>query len=245
MLSKSQIKFITSLQQKKYRKEHQMFLVEGVKTIEEFLNSQYDLHQLYVTDQTLFSAQNPVFILDQHMKKITCLKSPSPALAVFKMKHETINLNADELIVALDDVRDPGNLGTIIRLCDWYGITNVICSENTVDCYNAKVIQATMGSLTRVSVQYTALASLLASNKIESFGTFMEGENIYQTALPEKGIIVFGNEANGIRQEVAQQVSRQLSIPRFGSQQKTESLNVAMATAIVLSEFKRGGFTEK
>jgi TrmH family RNA methyltransferase len=143
------------------------------------------------------------------------------------------------LIVALDAIRDPGNLGTIIRLCDWFGIQQLICSNETVDVYNPKVVQATMGSISRVNVSYINLEDFISTTSLPVFGTFMNGENIYSTTLPQEGIIVMGNEANGISKEVENSIQNRLTIPRFGTLQKTESLNVATATAIILSEFRR------
>jgi len=166
------------------------------------------------------------------------LKNPNVALAVFKIP-EIKDVKQNGLIVVLDDVRDPGNLGTIIRLCDWYGITDLVCSLNTVDCFNAKVVQATMGSLTRVNVAYLNLSTYFETTKANKFGTFMKGENIYTSHLPKHGIIVLGNEANGISKELFPKIDKQLTIPQFGNNQSTESLNVANAAAIVLSEFRR------
>lgn len=143
------------------------------------------------------------------------------------------------LILALDDIRDPGNLGTIMRLCDWFGIRQIVCSKETVDIYNPKVVQATMGSITRVNVNYVDLKTFISQTELPVFGTFMDGDNIYQSNLPQNGIIIMGNEANGISAEIEKIVTRRLTIPRFGELQKTESLNVATATAIILSEFKR------
>ena len=143
------------------------------------------------------------------------------------------------LVVAVDDVRDPGNLGTIIRLCDWFGIKTLYCSEESVDVYNPKVVQATMGSIGRVNVVYGNLTQFLLKTKLPVFGTFMDGKNIYQEQLSREGIIVMGNEANGISKPIEALVSHRIAIPRFGELQATESLNVATATAIVLSEFKR------
>lgn len=246
MLSKSQIKLITSLQLKKYRKEHQAFVVEGVKTVKEFLNSTFELEALYITDETLFDPKlKATLVSEQLMKKITSFKSPSPALAVFKIKPEPEKFETNGLIVGLDDIRDPGNLGTIVRLCDWFGVSTILCSLATVDCYNPKVIQASMGSLTRVTVLYKDLEEVIAQNDLVSYGAFMEGDTIYETNLDASGILIFGNEANGINKKLEQIVDKKISIPRFGKLQATESLNVAMATAIVLSEFKRGSFTEK
>ena len=145
----------------------------------------------------------------------------------------------------MDDVRDPGNLGTIIRLCDWYGVKELVCSLNTVDCYNSKVVQATMGSLARVNVSYLHLDDYLASYKMDVFGTFMTGENVYSTNLPNEGVVILGNEANGISEVIASKVNRQITIPQFGNNKSTESLNVANATAIILSEFRRRTIIEK
>ncbi len=239
MLTKSQIKLITSLGQKKFRIQHQLFIVEGVKGIKEFLNSSIELHTLFTTE-TIFEAptQQTVLVTDAELKKLSALKTPNTALAVFKIpKSNPVNENA--LIVALDDVRDPGNLGTIIRLCDWFGVKDLLCSKATVDCFNTKVVQATMGSLTRVNVSYLDLETFLANSKMPKFGTFMNGKNVYEMELPKQGIIVMGNEANGISKAIEQLIDQKISIPRFGNLQATESLNVATATSIFLSEFKR------
>ncbi|WP_179374937.1 TrmH family RNA methyltransferase [Winogradskyella wichelsiae] len=239
MLSKNQIKLIKSLSQKKGRQQNRLFIVEGIKGISEFLKSDYTLKHLYTT-QSLFEAPQRLIseISEADLKKITALKNPNTALAIFEIP-EQISAQEKGLIVALDDVRDPGNLGTIIRLCDWYGIKNLICSYNTVDCYNSKVVQATMGSLTRVNVQYVDLPNYLGSCKTDVFGTFLNGENIYTTTLPTEGLIVLGNEANGISEAIEAKVGRKITIPQFGTVKATESLNVANATAILLSEFRR------
>ena len=153
---------------------------------------------------------------------------------------ETKPLIEKGLLVALDDIRDPGNLGTILRLCDWYGIEHLICSKETVDVYNPKVIQATMGSIARVQVHYLDLNAFLATTSLPVYGTFMKGENIYKEKLPEEAVIVLGNEANGISPILEKTIKNRITIPRFGKFQQTESLNVASAAAIVLSEFRRG-----
>lgn len=240
MLSKNQIKLITSLKQKKFRIQHQLFVAEGKKTIFEFLNSGLKLHQLYTT--TLDFGVTDVLqtrITPKELEKISFLKTPNIALAVFEIP-KPLPIDFDRLIVALDNVRDPGNLGTIIRLCDWFGVTDLVCNNETVDCYNPKVIQATMGSITRVNVSYLNLEEFLSFNKTQNvFGAFMNGNNVYEMALPDSGILVMGNEANGISGKVEEQISQRISIPRFGTLKTTESLNVANATAILLSEIKR------
>lgn len=240
MVSKNQIKLITSLQQKKYRKEHKLFFAEGRKVIQELIQSNFQLEYLFSTSE-IFPEINPNkvnLISESDLKKISALSTPNDCLAVFKMP-EPKSINASGLIVALDAIRDPGNLGTIIRLCDWFGISELVCSDETVDIYNPKVVQATMGSIARVNVSYANLEKFIKESDLPVFGTFMDGDNIYKTDLPKEGIIVMGNEANGISATIENAVKNRLTIPRFGDLQQTESLNVATATAIILSEFKR------
>ena len=238
MLSKSEIKLIRQLHQKKHRLNEHLFIAEGPKVIHEFLHSSLTLKQIYTTKDSLFNTASTTLINEAELKKISLLKTPNSALALFKIpKPQPIDTH--QLIVGLDDVRDPGNLGTIIRLCDWFGIKHVLCSLETVDCYNPKVVQATMGSLARVSVHYLDLSAFIKSHTIDVFGAFMDGNNVYTTTLPNKGLLVMGNEANGISDAIASLVTQKISIPRFGDVQATESLNVATATAILLSEFKR------
>ena len=238
MLSKSQIKLITSLKQKKYRLQHGFFVVEGVKTITELIHSDFELVTLYTTESFNFDDTEEEIISETDLKRISFLKTPNKALAIFKIPNsKSIDLN--QLIVALDDVRDPGNLGTIIRLCDWFGVKDLVCSYETVDCFNPKVIQATMGSISRVNITYLNLSEFLKENGLLSFGRFKDGESVYSKNLPEKGVLILGNEANGISHEIEKLVTEKLSIPRFGYLRATESLNVATATAIFLSEFKR------
>ena len=241
MLSKNQIKLITSLQQKKQRFSCQLFFAEGIKGIQELLESNFELVHLYTTQNDFdeVSTDKKVLINEQELKKITALATPNTCLAVFKIPNEK-KINESGLILALDAIRDPGNLGTILRLCDWFGIRQIICSKETVDVYNPKVVQATMGSLARVNVNYIDLENFISQTHLPVFGTFMDGDNIYKTNLPQEGIIVMGNEANGISPELEKLIKNRLTIPRFGTLQKTESLNVATATAIVLSEFRRG-----
>ena len=236
MLSKNQIKNITRLKQKKYRQQEGLFIAEGGKVIKEFLNSTFKLVNLFTTET--FNVENESIISEADLKKISCLTTPNTALAIFKMP-DAKALKNEGLILALDDIRDPGNLGTIIRLCDWFGIKQLVCSHKTVDCYNPKVVQATMGSLTRVKIVYTDLSAYLKAINLPVFGAFMDGKNVYQTNLPKAGILVLGNEANGISSIIEACVTDKISIPRFGDLQATESLNVATAGAILLSEFRR------
>ena len=240
MVSKNQIKRITSLLQKKYRKQEQLFFVEGVKGVQELLDSNFELVELFTTNSELFSVdKSKVYaITEPELQKISALTTPNTCLALFKIP-AAVSFEEKELLVALDDVRDPGNLGTIIRLCDWFGIKTLFCSEESVDVYNPKVVQATMGSISRVNVIYGNLEKFLSETKLPVFGTFMDGKNIYKEQLPSEGIIVMGNEANGISKPIENLISQRIAIPRFGDLQATESLNVATATAIILSEFKR------
>ena len=240
MVSKNQIKLITSLQQKKYRITHQMFFAEGLKGIQELLSSNFELVHLYTTknDFPAVSIANKMIVQEGEMKKISALATPSSCLAVFKIPQEKPIIETG-LILALDSIRDPGNMGTILRLCDWFGIKQLLCTHETVDIYNPKVVQATMGSIARVNVTYLDLNNYISRYPKAVYGTFMDGENIYKTTLSQEGIIIMGNEANGISAELENIISNRLTIPRFGELQQTESLNVATATAIVLSEFRR------
>lgn len=240
MISKNQIKQISQLKQKKFREIDQKFIAEGIKVIQELIASDLKLVHIYVTEYFDFGVSSNLVtqISETDLKKISALTNPNTCLAVFEMP----NLNLPQpngLKVALDDVRDPGNLGTIIRLCDWFGISDLICSETSVDVYNPKVVQATMGSMTRVDVHYVDLKKYLQETNVPIYGTFMDGNNIYKEQLKTEGIIVMGNEANGISVEIEKLVTHRISIPRFGDLQVTESLNVATATAITLSEFRR------
>ena len=238
MLTKSQIKLITSLKQKKFRIQHQLFVVEGIKVVQEFLNSNYELVAIFAVEDQ-YSQYNQKFTLvdSKELAKISGFSTPNKVLATFKIP-SLINVNWSSLTVALDGINDPGNLGTIIRLCDWFGIEDLVCSEDTVDCYNPKVVQASMGSHTRVNITYVDLKKTL-STVSNCMGTFMDGISIYNQTLPKTGVIVLGNEANGISENIESLIDLRLSIPRFGKLKQTESLNVANAAAIVLSEFKR------
>ena len=237
-LSKNYIKLITSLSQKKYRLKHKLFVVEGVKVVHEFLNSSYELEIVFSTDTDFSSTDKFIEVTDQELKKISSLKNPNKVLAIFKIPNQ-INPIMGGLILALDSINDPGNLGTIIRLCDWFGIEQLVCSNETVDCFNSKVVQASMGSLTRVAVSYLDLKKYLQNASVPIFIADMDGLDVYKTKLPESALLVLGNEANGISDDIKQLVTTKITIPRYGAFQQTESLNVATASAILLSEFRR------
>ena len=238
-LSKNQLKLITSLGQKKYRVKHNLFIAEGTKVVNEFLNSTFQLEALFCVDDSEYKKSDKVFLISiTELKKISNLSTPNNVLAIFKIPNVK-SIENEGLVLVLDELNDPGNLGTIIRLSDWFGVNEIVCSNNTVDCYNAKVIQASMGSLTRVNITYTDLELYLKNTEKPKFASLMNGKNVYKTKLPKDAILVMGNEANGISESVLKLMDNSVSIPRFGNLKQTESLNVATATAILLSEFKR------
>ena len=237
-LSKNHLKLITSLSQKKYRHKYKLFVVEGMKVVQEFLNSSYELEILFSTESSFSYLDSFIEVSEQELKKISSLKTPNKVIALFKIPVQK-NTSSSGLIVALDAINDPGNLGTIIRLCDWFGIDQLLCSKETVDCYNTKVVQSSMGSLTRVAISYIDLKEYLTSVSIPVFIADMDGDNVYEMKPPTSAVLVMGNEANGISNSIKQIVSTKITIPRYGNSQLTESLNVATATAILLSEFRR------
>ena len=251
MLGKNQIKLITSLTQKKYRDKHGLFIAEGPKLIQDLLSSGIRPHQLLTTHDKEFALQEAGItqfqtIEETEMKKISLLKTPQGMLGVFKKPGQNFRFgdHRNDLTLCLDGIQDPGNMGTILRLADWFGFSPIVCSMDSADVFNPKVVQASMGALGRVSVHYTDLAQFCLSSaselKLPVFGTFMDGENIYTAQLPEKGLIIMGNEGQGIRPETADAVTSRLAIPGFSSHPtEMESLNVAVATAIVCAEFKR------
>ncbi len=238
LVSKSQIKLITSLQQKKYRKKLGLFIAEGPKVIAELLSSGFNLDSLYSTEKELIQSNNEFQVSEKELQKISFFKTANTSVAIFKIPSSKTLLN-DSATVVLDAIRDPGNLGAIIRLCDWFGIKQLVCSEDTVDCYNPKVIQATMGSIARVQIMYMDISDFIKKTMLTVYGACMDGENLYQQQLAKKAILVLGNEANGISEEINLLLTHRITIPQFGEIQETESLNVATATAILLSEFNR------
>lgn len=241
MVVKSQIKLIKSLQQKKYRVQNRLFVAEGLKTVRELLESPLKNYKVYATEISGLEEHggNMELVGEADLKKMSGLTTPNKVLGVFHIPVPG-PIDYSGWAVALDDVRDPGNLGTIIRLCDWFGIRDLICSPNSVDCYNPKTLQATMGSIGRVNIVYTDLQAVLAEAPTTVYGAFMDGESVYGTSFPKSGILLMGNEANGISKEIAAIVRNRVGIPQFGAA-TTESLNVATATAILLSEVRRPG----
>lgn len=249
MLSNAQIKLIRSLEQKKYRNKHNLYVAEGEKIVSEILLSKAPFDKIYVTqrwinknrDLFLQNEQLITIITESELNKISFLQNPNEALALMPLHSPNIkNLIASEkLILALDTIQDPGNLGTIIRIADWFGIESIVCSENCVDVYNPKVIQATMGSFLRIKVYYTKLKDFIEQQKkngILIFGALLDGEIIYKAELSNNGIIMMGNESKGISEELKQLIDKPLYIPKAGG---AESLNVSVATGIICSEFSR------
>lgn len=246
-ISKNKIKYIRSLEQKKTRREEGVFVAEGPKLTGDLLGR---FHCRYLAATAEWMNAHPLVQADEKdianledLQRASLLKTPQDVIAVFEQRNEATDTSVieHELCLALDDVQDPGNLGTIIRIADWFGIEHIFCSLGTADVYNPKVVQATMGALARVHVHYLSLTELIESLKeVPVYGTFLDGTNIYKQSLSETGLIVMGNEGNGISAEVRKLINRKLYIPNFPAGRSTsESLNVAVATAITCAEFRR------
>ena len=246
MISKNQIKFVRQLEQKKYRRREGLFVAEGTKVVGDLL-AHYQPHSVYATEEwlakntsSLSHLPSSVFaVTDEELRRLSFLQHPQQVLALFPLP--TMAAANGPLSIALDGIQDPGNLGTIIRIADWFGIDQIICSEDTVDAWNPKVVQATMGSIARVNIIYTNLLELLDGLPADFpvYGTLLDGENIYTQELTPHGLIIMGNEGNGISDAVRQRVNRRLLIPDFHNGDTADSLNVAIATAITCSEFRR------
>ncbi len=244
MLSKSQISFVNALHHKKYRIEHNLFIVEGIKSVTEFLQSDYRVDTVFCTPQVLPKINKLSQIIKQieisetDLSKISSLNAPQGILALVNIP-EPFQIKAEDFTgftLVLDGIQDPGNLGTIIRTCDWFGFKNLICSENSVEVYNQKVVQATMGSLSRVSVFYTSLDLFLKESKKPVFGALLEGESVYNTTFNGEGFILLGNEGRGISDNIRDKINYPVTIPGSGS---AESLNVAVCAALFCYEIKR------
>ncbi|MCW3101687.1 MAG: hypothetical protein JWO09_127 [Bacteroidetes bacterium] len=255
MLSKNQIKFVNSLRQKKYREEHNLFIAEGAKIVPELLASGIKVKQVFATSaflrqHQLDAAIERFEIKEAELERISTLMTPNEALALCEIPAYELDANAlkDNLTLVLDEIKDPGNMGTIIRIADWFGIGNIVCSPTSVDVFNPKVVQATMGSIARIKIHFLELAAFIEEQKkvnaVPVFGALLEGESIYSKQLPSKGLIVIGNESKGISEELQQLITDRISIPSFShfsqSGGEAESLNAAIATAIICSEFRRG-----
>ena len=247
MLSKNKIKYIRSLELKKNRKEEGVFVAEGHKLVGDLLGH-FPCRLLVALPSWLeknphHTADEVIEVTPEELSRSSLLKTPQDVLAVFEQPHYKLPTDVmnHSLCLALDDVQDPGNLGTIIRLADWFGIEHIFCSQGTVDVFNPKVVQATMGALARVKLHYCDLPTLIAGLKeIPVYGTFLDGNNLYGETLSEGGLIVMGNEGNGVSKEVSRLINRRLYIPNYPvSRETSESLNVAIATAVVCAEFRR------
>ena len=249
MLSKALHKLIKSLELKKNRKESGLFIAEGGKTVTDLLALEVETYKIIATSEWLATHKiecnaEIIEVTDEEMKRASFLRTPQGILAIFKQPRHTIDTIAPtrELCLALDNVQDPGNLGTIIRIADWFGIENIFCSHGSADAYNPKVIQATMGAIGRVKIHYTCLSELIENikDKAPIYGTFLDGKDIYTQELTGNGLIVMGNEGNGIGKECSRLIDKRLLIPNFPAGRNTsESLNVSVATAIICSEFRR------
>ncbi len=237
-LSKNQIKLLISLQQKKFRLKHELFLIEGVKVVHEFLASNWEVTELFHTSEYLSEHTKSTLISPSELKKISSFKNPNKVIATVRVP-KTKTPAKQGLTVCLDAINDPGNLGTIIRLCDWFGVAQIICSKDTVDVFNPKTIQASMGSITRISIIYMDLLNYLNSSSLPKFKADLNGSNIHHSTLPEEAIVIMGNEANGLSDTIKKSIDNSITIPQFGIKKETESLNVATATAIILNEFRR------
>lgn len=249
MLSKNKLKFIRSLKEKKYRDEYDVFVAEGNKLVAELLtNSKCKLlvaEKSFLESVNLSHAEEALEVNGGELSQISFVKNPQQALGVFYKKAVDENVNiTSQLVLALDGIQDPGNMGTIVRLADWYGIRHIFCSSDTVDIYNPKVVQATMGAIARVHVHYVDLLAFLDKHSdLPIYGTLLDGENMYQQELTQNGILIMGNEGNGIRPETEKRITKRLFIPTYPiGQHSSESLNVAIATAIVCAEFRRRSF---
>ncbi|WP_321517229.1 RNA methyltransferase [uncultured Bacteroides sp.] len=247
MISKNKIKYIHSLELKKNRKEENVFVAEGHKLVGDLLDN-FNCKYLAATEEwwnehPSAQADETAIVTQEELSKASFLKTPQSVLAVFQQNIVTVNSSVirDSLCLALDDIQDPGNLGTIIRLADWFGIEHIFCSPNTVDVYNPKVVQATMGGIARVKLHYCSLPELISQlGDIPVYGTFLNGENMYSKELSSFGLIVMGNEGNGICPEVEKLINNRLYIPNYPQDRVTsESLNVAIATSVVCAEFRR------
>ena len=245
MLSKNDIKLIKSLKYKKQRYLNKMFVVEGKKSVSEFINSKFDLHKLFSINISEFSINNVIQVSQDDLEKISFLSNPDDHLAIFKIPNEK-PLNKNNLLVGLESINDPGNLGTIIRTCEWFGIKDIVCSSDSVDCYNPKVVQSAMGSLSRVNITYLDLKNFLKSEPLNKFGTFINGQSVFENKIrTDKGIVVFGNEANGISNKLRSLIDIELTIPRFNNNSYPESLNLSNSLGIILSEFSRKSSEKK
>lgn len=252
MISRNQIKLVTSLKMKKFREEHGLFIAEGTKIVPELLNSDFQVHSLFGTKtwisennyllQGKKELQDRIFeVNSKELERLSQLTTPNEVLALVRIPEDSLKVDElkGKLTMVLDELKDPGNLGTLIRIADWFGIGNIICSMDSVDQFNPKVIQSTMGSVARVKVHYVCLQDILtaaAKKNLPVYGALLDGKNIYREDLRQEGLIILGNESKGISGKLLPFISERITIPRFGH---AESLNVSTAAAVICSEFRR------
>lgn len=245
MFAKAQAKLIKSLHEKKNRTELGFFLVEGAKSVSELLKSDFEIDFILTTTEFFnkhgdkIRERSKIFeIVNQfEIEKVSTLETNDSALAVVKQKeNKPIKISSSEIVIALDEIKDPGNLGTIIRIADWYGVKNIIASKTTADFYNSKVIGASMGSFTRINIFYTDLVDFLSKTKQPILGAFLDGKNVHKLEFPKGGILVMGNESKGISKEIENLITQKITIPQYG---EAESLNVAIATAVIMDNWKK------
>ncbi len=254
MISKNQVKYIRLLEQKKYRRREGLFVAEGTKVVSDLL-AYHQPKAVFATSTFLANCSQHISehtevteVSDDELRRLSFLQHPQQVLALFPIpafQPERVDVS-HELSLMLDGIQDPGNLGTIIRIADWFGINHIFCSEDTVDAWNPKVVQATMGSIARVNIVYTPLEEIISTLPADFpvYGTLLDGENIYSQELSSEGLIIMGNEGNGISPEIRAKVNRRLLIPDFHKGDTADSLNVAIATAITCSEFRRRAFRD-
>ena len=235
MITKNQIKLIKSLSFKKNRVKHKLFTVEGKKNIAELLDSDYEVDKIFATNNWIIENPtiNVVKVSNDELRKISIQKTPNEVLALVKIRNHEIS-SYTGIILVLDNINDPGNMGTIIRTCDWFGVSAIVCSNNTVDIYNPKVLQSSMGSIFRLGIIYTDLSKYLKGISSPIYGAFMHGNDVKSILFPKNLHLVMGNEANGITKEITQLITDNIKIENIGK--KTDSLNVAVATSILLHE---------
>ncbi len=237
MLSRNEVKYIQTLRHKKNRDEEDVFTAEGLKVISELIEADFNLKKIYALKDWLdehTDIENAVEITEDELKKISNFKTPNKVFAIFRKKTaEQIHGLKNKITLVLDGIQDPGNLGTIVRTADWFGIENIIASTDTADIYNPKVVQATMGSIARVSIVYTDLKAFLSNNKIVVLGAVLDGENISAIEKLTESLVIIGNESKGIRNEIQPFIHKKISIPKKGN---AESLNAAVAAGIILAK---------
>jgi TrmH family RNA methyltransferase len=233
MISQLEIKHINALKIKKYRAKNSEFIAEGDKIIKELIDEGLEVVNIYTINNKIFNAEHCKIVSDTVLNKITALKNHHQSLAVFKIPQNNFAINNNEWILMLDDIQDPGNMGTIIRNCDWFGIKKIICSDGCVDAYNPKVVQASMASIGRVQTIEADLNDVIQQYKFPVYGAVLHGNNYHQQDFTQKGFILIGNEGHGISETLLQKITFPITIPRKG---KAESLNAAIATALILDK---------